>query len=341
MVRKIPVYTPILNQGNELKYLKQCIDSNWVSSDGYFVQKFEEEFAKWSRNKYAVAVCNGTAALETGIYGLDIKKGERIHIPNNTIISCTIAPLRLGLDVRFYENADPFYTTTQENLMRCHLFGIFDDSQGYKIIDDCSQYWKPFTVQDVACYSLFANKLITAGEGGILVTNKKEIYDRCRSYRDLCHSQERFIHNDLGYNFRMSNLQAAVALAQLEQIDKFVAIKQKIGSWYLNLLPDEVTPLFGVEVPWMFLIKTKINAEKIIDLLELENIECRRYFFPLHRQPCFCKDEKWAKGTPYETFPYSNDLWEHTFYLPSGLTLTIEDVRYICECLKNTLRSIT
>jgi perosamine synthetase len=319
----IPVYEPILSLGNEKKYLQQCIDSGWVSSDGYFVNKFEEEFAKWSGNKYAIAVCNGTAALETAIWASNIT--DEISLPTGTIISCAIAAIRNNLRIKLYEG-----THISNNLMRCHLFGQWDDSIGFNTIDDCSQYWKPFKVQGVACYSLYANKLISCGEGGIIVTNHKYIYDQAKSYRNLCHSKERFVHNFLGYNFRMSNLQAAVALAQLEQIDKFREIKQKNRDLYLKYLPDNVQVAFNVEIPWMYLIKTQISAKEMVIKLREKGINCRRYFYPLHLQPCLKMENK-------QSFPYSENLWEHSFYLPSGLTLREKEIKYICQTLKKPI----
>ena len=331
---KIPVYEPILNQGNESKYLQKCIKKNWVSSDGYFVKKFEEEFAKWSGNKFGVAVCNGTAALETAIWASKAHEYKYINIPDNTIISCALVAIRLGLTPFFYDtslNCQSEVFNTEFPTISCHLFGNYHLNAGSIMIEDSSQYWKPFKVRDVACYSLFANKLITSGEGGVLVTNKKEIYDRARSYRNLCHSKERFVHNEIGYNFRMSNLQAAVALAQLEQIDKFTEIKQKNRDLYKKYLPDNVKILFDVPVPWMYLIETKYDAGKMVKKLAEQGIDCRRFFYPLHKQPCF--------NGKYEhlNLPNSDYAWNHWFYLPSGLTLTDKEIKWVCKSLKDTL----
>lgn len=312
-----------LFEGNEKKYLCQAIDEGEVSAAGKFVNRFEEAFAKWSGNKYAIAVCNGTAALETAIWASDIDK--EISIPTGTIISCAIAAFNAGLRIKLYEGPH-----MAENIMRCHLFGQFDDCSGFNIIDDCSQYWKPFKVQGAACYSLYANKLITSGEGGIIVTNNEKLYENAKSYRNLCHSEERFVHDYLGYNFRMSNIQAAVALAQLEQIDKFIEIKQRNRDLYLKYLPDSVQPGFNVEVPWMYLIKTNKSARHLVGVLAENDIDCRRYFCPIHMQPCM-------KIVSDQKFPHSEDLWEHAFYLPSGLTLKEQDVQRVCEVLRQNL----
>lgn len=330
---KIPVSEPLF-QGNEKKYLCEAISTGWVSSDGYFVRKFEEEFAKWSGNKYAVAVCNGTAALETACFATKLTK-QFVYIPVYTIISCMLAILRFDNFPMFYES-NKFPLNLTNSIMRCHLFGKFNNVKTNGIIiDDCSQYWKPFKVQDVACYSLYANKLITSGEGGILVTNKKEVYERAKSYRNLCHSKERFIHNEIGFNYRMSNLQAAVALAQLEQIDKFIAIKQKNRDLYKKYMPDNVKIKFDVQIPWMYLIETKLDVGIMINKLKQKGIDCRRFFYPLHRQPCFSGEYEHLE------FPRSDNAWKYWFYLPSGLTLTERQVKYICDSLKNILNTTT
>lgn len=325
----IPVSNPLF-LGNEKKYLQEAIDAGEVSSSGSFVRRFEEAFALWSGNQYAVAVNSGTAALEAAIWSLDIRE---ILVPDWTIISCAIASLRAGALPYFYEGQP-----LNGNLMRCHLFGKFHCITGFeKIVDDCAQYWKPFKVQDIGCYSLYANKIITSGEGGVLVMNRKELYDRACYYRNLCHSEERFVHRDIGYNLRMSNLQAAVALAQLEQIDNFIDIKRKNRDLYLRYLPlFENQMMFNVEVPWMYLVKTDFDAGTIIQKMRQQGVDCRRHFYPLHRQPCFMR---FISFTNYD-FLESDNLWDHAFYLPSGLSLTEEQIKEVCRCLTNTLNTM-
>lgn len=325
----IKVSEPILSLGNETNYVREAIDKGEVSSSGSFVRRFEEAFAKWSGNDYAVAVSSGTAALEVSIWALGIKE---ISIPTGTIISCYTAAIRAGATVTLRDNrSEPFPPGFLKNAMRCHLFGSFDPSPAEKIVDDLSQYWKPYRVQNVGCYSLYANKLITCGEGGIIVTNDKEVYERCRSYRDLCHSSERFVHTDMGYNFRMSNLQAALALAQLEQIDLFTKIKQTNRDLYLHNLPSCVEPLFDVEVPWMYLVRTEMKASDAVFQMKEAEVECRRFFFPLHSQSFIN-----IKGD----FAFADNLWRKTFYLPSGLTLTEREIISVSTKLLQVLRPL-
>lgn len=311
-------------RGNEKKYLCQAIDEGQVGQ-GRFVELFEAAFARWSGNRFAVAVASGTAALETAVWSM---KMDEIDMPTGTIISCYIAAIRAGAKVNLHDNVK----TVGQNLMRVHLFGEFNDSTGIHVVDDCSQYWQPMTVQDVGCYSLYGNKLITSGEGGVLVTNRRDIYERAIYYRNLCFGEERFVHHHLGYNFRMSNLQAAVALAQLERIDEFVAAKRLIATYYWRHLPQEVKGLFDVPVPWMFLVETSEDAGKIVKEMSEMGVECRRFFYPIHKQPCLPKS--------LYKFPVAEDLWEYAFYLPSGVNLTESEVAHVCNSLRSTLRSL-
>ncbi len=325
----IPVYESLFF-GNEKKYLNECIDSGWVSSDGIFEKKFEDEFAQWWENKYAIAVNSGTAALQTAVYAMHIK--GIMSVPVGTIVSCLIAAYRNAIFVNLYDNH-----VVADNLMRCHLFGQLNDSIGINVIDDCSQYWQPFKTSGAACYSLYANKIITCGEGGIITTNDVEVAVRSRHYRNLCHSTERFVHTDFGANFRMSNLQAAVALAQLEQIDDIIALKRQNRDLYKKYMPKGIKILFNVEVPWMYLIKTKVDAGDAVAFMKKENIDCRRFFFPLNRQPFIFYPQLHITNQ----FPYSEDMWKYAFYLPSGLTLTVKDIQRICRSLESMLDIMT
>lgn len=333
----ISVASPLF-LGNEKKYLQECIDSGWISSDGYFVQKFEEEFAKWSGNDYAITVCNGTAALETALWARGIIS-SKVLLSTASIISCAIAVLRTKSSLVFYDYNNlvtyRHQSNTNTSFLIYHPFGHYIDFKGNcPCVEDSSQFWQPFKVNDVACYSLYANKLISSGEGGVIVTNNKDVYERAKSYRNLCHSKERFIHNEIGYNFRLSNLQAAVALAQLEQIDKFTEIKQRNRDLYIKYMPESVNVLFNVSVPWMYLISTSKDAGEMTQKLKERGIDTRRFFYPLHLQPCF-------KGK-YEhlDLPASVEAWKHSFYLPSGLILTEKEIEYICKSLQEVLKLI-
>ncbi|HRZ15244.1 MAG TPA: DegT/DnrJ/EryC1/StrS family aminotransferase [Candidatus Omnitrophota bacterium] len=343
----IPVSDPIF-VGNEKKYLNDAIDRGQVSG-GYYVQRFEEEFAKWCHRKYAVAVNSGTSALETAIWASKIK-GE-IIMPSSTIISCATAARRANctpvfcdlhldspsMDVESVANCQSMATKA---ILRVHLFGKFSDipidiSYRYKDIHDCSQFWDNTVHIDedaILVYSLYANKMITSGEGGIIATNSKMVYDFARSYRNLCHGPERFVHTAEGYNFRMSEMQGAVALAQLENIDWFISLKNRVKMWYKKYLPDKTILLADVPVPWMFLISTPLPAKFVCDELYEAGVDTRRFFCPLHKQSM-------PLGMAPVDLSRSEYAWNHWLYLPSGLMLTETQVEEICKYLRAVLNS--
>lgn len=324
----IPVYEPLLD-GNEKRYLCEAIDEGEVSGSGRFVQRFEKSFARWAGTQYAVAVCNGTCALETALWSAGFF--HKTCIPAGTIISCYQSARRISQSIELRDNWE---LGKYEYNMRVHLFGILDQSSGTNIVDDCSQYWDKFNHYHISCYSLYANKLITSGEGGVIVTSNKQYYENALMYRNLSHSKERFVHEKNGYNFRMSNLQGAVALAQLEQIERFTEIKQRNRDIYLKHLPDRVTPLFNVPVPWMYLVETCYPAEKMVEMMERHGVECRRFFHPIHKQPCIVRIGQ------VDEFEEAEFLRDYAFYLPSGLTLTKKEIKHICLSLSDTLKSM-
>jgi perosamine synthetase len=321
----LPVSAPLLD-GNEKKYLCAAIDAGEVSASGSFVRRLEEAFARWADTKYAIAVNSGTAALQTAMYAVNT---QSISIPSGMIISALIAAQSTNTPVIFRDNEEIVW---DKFTLRCHLFGELDPCRGEVEIDDCCQYWDNFTPKHIACYSLYANKIITCGEGGIITTNDATIDIRCRRYRDLSHSEEeRFVHIATGMNARMSNLQAAVALAQLEQIDRFIEIKQKNRDLYKHYLPEKCKIRFDTIVPWMYLITTQFDAGEVVRKLLEKGVECRRFFYPLHRQPCL------ANGDPEWYFPIADYLRGTAFYLPSGLTLTKKEIQIVCKHLSDTL----
>ena len=346
----IPVSDQVF-EGNEKKYLIDVINRGQVSQ-GYYVERFENEFAKWCGKNYAVAVNSGTAALETALWACGVKR--KVIMPSSTIISCPIAARRVGATPVFCDigwdkpvmDIDSLVECTcfdLDSILRVHLFGHFSHipqeiTKPIWDIHDCSQLWDntvDFGKDSILVYSLYANKMITAGEGGIIATNSEIVRDRARAYRNLCHSEERFIHWAEGYNFRMSELQGAVALAQLERIGWFIEKKQKVRDWYKSYLPSSVEFLADVNVPWMFLISTELPAKDVCNALKVAGIDTRRFFCPMHEQPMILGDIP-------ATLTNSEHAWNHWLYLPSGsATLTESQVEDICLILKNTVNSMT
>lgn len=361
----IPVNEPLLN-GNEKKYLSECIDSGWISSEGPFVSKFEEDFAGRVDRKYGIAVCNGTAAIDIAIDALSLNPGDEVIMPTFTIISCINQIIRAGLIPRLVDS-DPI--TWNMNVKQIeekiserttailvpHIYGlpvdmdpIIELANKYKlfIIEDAAEMHgqtykgrKCGSFGDISTFSFYPNKHITTGEGGMVVTNNKDIADICKGLRNLCfQADNRFVHERLGWNMRMTNLQAAVGVAQLERLDEFVSRKREMGKLYSKLLHG----LPGVQLPlpednhsqniyWVYglvLQDTKFNDAKevIIKLGEL-GVGCRPFFYPMHQQPILRKMGFFHN----ENYPIAENLYKNGLYLPSGMALSKDQIEYVAE----------
>lgn len=373
----IPVNEPLLD-GNEKKYLLECIDTGWISSEGPFVKKFEEGFASFTGVKHGIAVCNGTAAIEVALYALGIERDDEVIMPSFTIISCAIACIRLGakpvlvdiepdawtMDVSQIESK---ITPRTKIVMPVHIYGhpvhmdeIFKLAERYniRILEDAAEvhgaeYFSKYkggkwlkcgSMGEVTTTSFYANKIITTGEGGMVLTNNEHSAARASSYRNLCFKPEkRFYHTELGYNFRMTNLQAAVGLAQLEQIEKFIAIKIRLGEYYrkrfacvkgVRFMPVKE---YARSVYWMYGIELDpefgITAEEMMGRLKKHGIATRPFFRGLHDQPVLNKMGLFAG----ESYPKTDHAYKYGFYLPSGLTLTEKQIDSVVDAVKREL----
>jgi len=365
----IPVNEPLLN-GNEKKYLNNCIETGWISSEGPYVKEFEEKFSKRAERKFGIAVCNGTAALEAAVIAAGVKKGDEVILPSFTIISCASSIIRAGAipvlvdseEDNWNMNVNQIRNKISKNtkaIMIVHIYGLPVDIDpvlklaeefNLKIIEDAAELigqtykGKPCgSFGDVSTFSFYPNKHITTGEGGMIVTDDPEIESRCRSLRNLCFKPEkRFVHDELGFNFRMTNLQAALGLAQFERLDEFINRKRWIGRLYneqFRNFPYFNIPLekseFAENIYWVYGIllneKSKMNAEELMKLLNQKNIGTRPFFYPMHLQPVFKKMGLFEN----EKYPVSEKLSEFGFYIPSGLALTEEQIITSAEALKS------
>ena len=365
----IPVNEPLLN-GNEKKYLNNCIETGWISSEGPYVKEFEEKFSERAGRKFGIAVCNGTAALEAAVIAAGVKKGDEVILPSFTIISCASSIIRAGAipvlvdseEDNWNMNVNQIRNKISKNtkaIMIVHIYGLPVDIDpvlklaeefNLKIIEDAAELiGQTYKVKpcgsfgDVSTFSFYPNKHITTGEGGMIVTDDPEIESRCRSLRNLCFKPEkRFVHDELGFNFRMTNLQAALGLAQFERLDEFINRKRWIGRLYneqFRNFPYFNIPLekseFAENIYWVYGIllneKSKMNAEEIMKLLNQKNIGTRPFFYPMHLQPVFNKMGLFEN----EKYPVSEKLSEFGFYIPSGLALTEEQIITSAEALKS------
>jgi perosamine synthetase len=370
-MKNIPVNEPLLN-GNEEKYLVECIRTGWISSEGPFVSKFEEQMAVRVNRKHAIAVSNGSVALDTAIIALGIKKGDEVIMPAFTIISCASAILRAGakpvlidsdkdtwnIDVNKIEEK---ITSRTKAIMVVHIYGLpvqmdailfLAKKYSLKIIEDAAEmHGQNYnnipcgSFGDISVFSFYPNKHITTGEGGMILTNDSDIEVKCRALRNLYfNNDKRFVHEELGWNYRMTNLQAAVGVAQLERLDEFIRIKRKIGKLYTDILntSDKIqlpvkSTSYAENIYWVYgvVIKDKdySTAKNITEKLNNVGIGTRPFFFPMHMQPVFKKMGLFLN----ESYPVAENLYNYGFYLPSGMALKENDLTFSANTLLKIL----
>ena len=364
----VPVNEPQF-LGNEKKYLLRCINDGFVSSAGSFVEKFEKKFAKKVNRKFAISVVNGTAALQLAFESLNLKKGDEVILPSFTIISCILPVIRCGAKPVLVDS-DPVtwnmnvnqvkekITSKTKAIIAPHIYGLPIDmdpllkiakKNNLKIIEDAAEVlglkYKNRTCGsfgDVSTFSFYANKHITTGEGGMIVTNDKKIAEKCKSLRNICfNSKRRFMHHDLGWNYRFTNLQSAIGLAQLEKLNKFINKKRRIGKFYNNglskiksfNLPLDKTK-YAKNIYWVYGILLKKNSnislETLMKKLKDSGIETRNFFWPLHKQPVFKKMGLFKKVK----LPVSEYLAKNGLYLPTGMSLTLSQQKFVISKVK-------
>jgi len=368
----IPVNQPLLD-GNEKRYLLQCIETGWISSEGPFVTQFEELFSRRVDRRYGIAVCNGSAALDAAVAALGLGLGDEVILPAFTIISCAAAIVRAGarpvlidvdpdswnMDVRQVERR---ITANTKAIMVVHIYGLPVDMEpvldiarqyGLAVIEDAAEmHGQTYKGQpcgsfgDISTFSFYPNKHITTGEGGMILTNDDRLAEECRGLRNLCFQpQKRFVHKRLGWNLRMTNLQAALGLAQLERLDEFVARKRHMGRKYTELfsgVPGIQLPLAQTEyaenIYWVYgmVLKDEVSfdAEEAMRRLHAEGVGTRPFFWPMHEQPVFRELGLFAG----ETYPVAERLARRGFYVPSGLALTDSQMERVAEALYKVMR---
>ena len=370
----IPVNEPLLN-GNEKKYLCECIDSGWISSEGSFVKEFEQKMSATVHRNHGIAVSNGTAALEVAVQALGIGEGDEVIMPAFTIISCAMAVTKLGAvpvlvdsDIHTWNmNVDEIerkITSKTKAIMLVHLYGlpaavdkVLELAERYdlKVIEDAAEMQgqtyngKPCgSFGDISTFSFYSNKHITTGEGGMVVTNDEELAERCRMLRNLCFRKDvRYVHDEISDNYRFTNLQAAVGLAQLEKLDEFVEKKRQMGRYYTRKLCDIeglILPVvrtdYADNIYWVYgiVLDKNVNADNkmIQKYLKEEGIGSRTFFWCMHEQPVY-QNQGMFSGETYSNAEY---LARKGFYIPSGLALTEEQMEQVVVEMKNVMQKI-
>lgn len=365
----IPVCEPML-AGNELKYVTEAVSTGWISSAGKYVTEFERQFAQYCGCEYGVAVCNGTVALHLALVALGIGPGDEVIIPDFTMIATAFAVCYTGA-IPVFVDADPDtwnmdvrrieekITDRTKAILPVHLFGMMCDMDAIEaiakrhnlyVVEDAAESHgaeykgrKAGSCSDLACFSFFANKNVTTGEGGMVVTNNRELYDRLRYHKNMCFPLDgprNYMHADIGFNYRMSNVVAAIGLAQTEKAEMYKSLRMRNNACYRQHLCDVPGIQFQtlseeyVNVAWMnaIVVDSKMyghTKDELIAFLKENGVDTRLLFVGMHRQPCL----KNAGADCIGEYPVTDWLTENGLYLPSASSLSEDDIKYICQLI--------
>jgi len=361
-VKHIPLAVPILN-GNEKKYIIDCIDTGWISSNGKYVTEFEKSFAEFCGVKHALSCANGTVALHLPLLAYGIGEGDEVIVPTFTYIAtanavkyCGATPVLVDCESETW-NIDPELieakiTNKTKGIIVVHLYGhpvnmdpILKIAKKYNlfVIEDAAEAHgaeytgkKVGSIGQVGTFSFFGNKIISTGEGGMITTNDDELAAKMKLLRGQgMDPQRRYWFNVIGYNYRMTNTQAAIGLGQIENIDWHLAMRQKVASAYIEAL-SSYSELFTLQPQmswakhsyWMVSVlladNVRISRDELLKLLEADGIETRPLFYPMHQMPPYYEES---------TYPVSDWISVRGLNIPTNALLTDSDIKYICERL--------
>ncbi len=353
----IPVSEPDISE-KEIEYVDDAVKSGWVSSHGKYIDEFESGFSKFIGTKYGLTVSNGTAALHLALSSLGIKDGDEVIVPDLTFISPVNAviynnakPVLCDVDKRNWcidtSKIEDLITDKTKAIIAVHLYGNsanmdelikIKNKYGLYLIEDTAEslgttYKNKMlgSFGDIGCFSFYGNKTMTTGEGGFCTTNDNKLYEKMSILRDHgMTSKKRYWHEYIGYNYRMTNLQAALGLAQLERLNKFIEKKREIAKNYNNLLSSYVTThpegsdYKGTYWLYSILLKDENTRDNLMEYLYKNNIDTRRFFYPVHEMPPYIKYSN-------SDYKISEELSRTGMNLPSSVKLTEKDVNYIAE----------
>jgi perosamine synthetase len=363
--RAISVCQPSLN-GNEKKYVNECLDANWISSAGRFITLFESAFARACETKFGIACTSGTSALHLALATMDLGPGDEIIIPTFTMIATMNAVTYMGATPVLADSepdtwnidlnqVEDLITPKTRLVIPVHTYGhpvdmnplmALSDKHGFSVLEDAAESHgatyegrKTGSLGHAAAFSFYANKNITTGEGGMITTNDEDFAKMCRTLRDHAFCPERhFWHKVRGFNYRMTNLQAAIGLAQVEQLDALVKQRRRNAALYNELLMGVPGIILPPEAPnvesvfWMYSIlvgdEFGMTRDQLRWFLADKGIETRTFFIPMHFQPIYYATYKGQR------FPVAEDLCRRGLYLPSSSSLSEEEICYVAEAVK-------
>ena len=368
----IPVNEPEVN-GNEEAYVSEAVRSGWIST-GRYVKEFERSFAEFIDVKHAITTTSGTAALQLGVASLGLGPGDEVIVPALTIVATVFAvnyvgatPVLVDVEEETY-NIDPDLierkiTPKTRAILPVHLYGHpadmdpimqLADRYHLRVVEDAAEAHgakyrgRPAgSIGDLSCFSFYANKIITTGEGGMVTTDDDVLAERVLRLKDLAHSPERrFVHTEVAYTLRMTNLQAAVGVAQMERVDEFLRRKRWMADLYRQRLSDveglhlPVDKEWATNVYWMYAIRVTndfgCDRDELMSRLKERGIDTRTFFFPMNDQPVFLRMGLFRD----ETFPVAERLSREGMYLPSGLAITEEQIDTVVGAIKEIQREV-
>jgi perosamine synthetase len=361
----IPVCTPTL-LGNEKKYVTDCLDTNWISSKGAYIERFELAFAKRCNVRHGISCSSGTAALHLALHAMGVGPGDEVIVPTFTIVATANAVTLTGAKPVFVDSEPASFTIDPQGveaaltpqtraILPTHIYGhpcAMDDILSWAkenelwVVEDAAEaFGASYRGQavgsfgDAAVFSLYANKAITAGEGGMIVTDNDELAQLLRSLRDQAFSAEtHFWHHYVGFNYRLTNMQAAIGLAQLENADELIERRIKNAQLYnerLKGIPGLVLPTTAPDaenVHWMYALlvtdEFRMDRDELMIILAKRGIETKTFFIPMHLQPIYYTPE-------YEgRFPVAEKIACQGMYLPSSGALTRSQIDYVTEAIR-------
>lgn len=376
MKNMIPIAKPCL-KGNEMKYVQECINTGWISSAGKFVDEFEKKFAEFCKCRYGISCCNGTVALHLALMALDIKKGDEVIVPNLTFVATANAVLYVGAKPILVDVEEDTWcinpklieekiTNKTKAIIPVHLYGhpcdmdpIMEIAAKHNIyvIEDCAEahgaeykgkdgnFRKVGSFGIINCFSFYGNKIITTGEGGMCVTNDEKLAERMNYFKNHGMKKEkRYWHEEVGYNYRLTNIQAAVGLAQLERIELFIKKRRELAKKYNELLKNVKGITLPPEKPWaknvywMYSVLINddfpINRDELIERLDKAGIETRRFFYPMNEmKPYQDKDTKDKSKSEKQIYPVSKKLAEQGINLPTFVEITEEEIKTVVKAI--------
>jgi perosamine synthetase len=375
----IPVNEPLIGE-REIEYVLDCLKTGWISSSGKYLESFEQAWANYCGMRYGVAVSNGTTALQLAVACLNLQPGDEVIMPTFTIISCAQAvtynsgiPVLVDAEPRTWcmdvKQVAAKITPRTRAIMPVHIYGhpvdmdpliSLANQHSLAVIEDAAEahgaeylcergsssaVWRRCGgLGDISVFSFYANKLVTTGEGGMVLTNDAQIAEQARSLRNLCFKRERrFHHSELGYNFRLTNLQAAIGMAQIDRMPETIAKKRWMGEAYTQRLQHLTVLQLPVEEPWARQVywmyglvldeSTQLTAVELARRLQEQGIETRPFFLGMHEQPVYTSRGLFKD----EHYPVAERIARQGLYLPSGLTISEAQVDEVCQAVEKIL----